>query len=76
MGADCGVGDAEAGLVAGGFVAYVSFGDVVAEESDEMLVERDVGCDGVVVAGHSELCCVGYVIPAEDAFTFENFEMA
>lgn len=31
MGAEVGVGDAEVGLVAGGFVADVAFGDVVAE---------------------------------------------
>lgn len=31
-----GVGETEVGLVAGGFFADVSFGDVVAEEADKI----------------------------------------
>lgn len=36
VGAEGGVGDAEVGLVAGGFVADVAFGEVVAEEAYEI----------------------------------------
>lgn len=66
----------EVGLVAGWFVADVAFGYVVAEESDKILVEWDVGCDGVVVSGHAELCGVGDFVPLEYAFAFKSFEMS
>ena len=56
-------------------VADVAFGDVVAEEPDEVCVERDVWGDGVVVAGHAELCGGWDVVPLEDAFLLEDFEV-
>ena len=36
VGAEGGVGDAEVGLVAGGLVADVAFGDIVTKQSDEV----------------------------------------
>ena len=75
VGAEGGVGEAEVGLVAGGLVADVAFGDVVAKEADEVSVEGDVGGDGVVVVGYAELCGGWDFVPLEDAFLLEDFEV-
>lgn len=39
------------------------------------MVEGDVGGDGVVVAGHTEVGGGGDVVPVEDAFALEDFEV-
>lgn len=75
MCSNMGVGEAEVGLVAGGFVANVAFGGVVAEEAEEVGGEGEVGVDGVVLARHTELCCCGDFIPVEYAFAFKNFKV-
>ena len=75
VGAEDRVGEAEVGLVAGGFVADVAFSDVVTEKSDEVSGQCNIRLDGVVITSHTELCGGWDFVPLENSFLLEDFEV-